>query len=229
MTKPMNEKADPDSGKDYRSTVFLPDTAFPMRGELPKREPALLERWNKLGLWQKQRAMAKGRPKFVLHDGPPYANGNLHIGHALNKILKDIINRAQQMGGKDAVYVPGWDCHGLPIEWKIEEEYRAKKKSKDDVPIVEFREECRDFAAPLDRRAEDASSSVWASSATGTIPTPPWNFAAEAQIAREIGKFLMNGALYRGCEAGDVVGGGEDRAGRGRDRIPRPRLDPRSG
>jgi len=199
MTKPMNEKADPDSGKDYRSTVFLPDTAFPMRGELPKREPALLERWNKLGLWQKQRATAKGRPKYVLHDGPPYANGNLHIGHALNKILKDIINRAQQMSGQDAVYVPGWDCHGLPIEWKIEEDYRAKKKSKDNVPIVEFRKECRDFA----RHWIGVQKTEFERLGIGgdwDHPYTTMEFSAEAQIAREIGKFLMNGSLYRGAK-----------------------------
>ena len=199
MTKPMNEDAAPDSAKDYRSTVFLPDTAFPMRGELPKREPALLERWNKLGLWQKQRQSAKGRVKYVLHDGPPYANGNLHIGHALNKILKDIINRAQQMSGKDAVYVPGWDCHGLPIEWKIEEEYRAKKKSKDSVPVVEFRRECRDFARHWIgvQKAEFERLGVggdWDHAYT------TMEFSAEAQIAREIGKFLMNGSLYRGSK-----------------------------
>ena len=150
MTNAMADDSPADSGanpgKDYRATVFLPDTPFAMRGDLPKREPAMLARWARIGLWQRQRDASKGRPKFILHDGPPYANGNLHIGHALNKILKDIINRAQQMSGKDAVYVPGWDCHGLPIEWKIEEEYRAKKKSKDAVPVVEFRNECREFA-----------------------------------------------------------------------------------
>jgi isoleucyl-tRNA synthetase len=199
MTKPMNENAAPDSAKDYRSTVFLPDTAFPMRGDLPKREPVLLERWAKLGLWQKMRAASKGREKYVLHDGPPYANGNLHIGHALNKILKDIINRAQQMSGKDSVYVPGWDCHGLPIEWKIEEEYRAKKKSKDDVPIVEFRKECRDFARHWIgvQKAEFERLGV-----TGDWEHPytTMEFPAEAQIVREIGKFLMNGSLYRGSK-----------------------------
>src|SRR5580693_4734522 len=118
-----------------------------MRAGLAKKEPELLKRWADMRLFERQRAESKGRPKFVLHDGPPYANGNLHIGHALNKILKDVINRAQQMLGRDAVYVPGWDCHGLPIEWKIEEEYRAKKRSKDEVPVLEFRQECRDFAA----------------------------------------------------------------------------------
>src|SRR5690349_16889373 len=131
---------------DYRTTVFLPQTEFPMRGDLPKREPLLLERWAATGLYDRQRRRSKGRETFILHDGPPYANGNLHIGHALNKILKDVVSRSQQMLGKDAIYVPGWDCHGLPIEWKIEEKYRAKGKDKDAVPIVEFRRECRDFA-----------------------------------------------------------------------------------
>ncbi len=140
----MNDS--PTEGRDYRGTVFLPKTSFPMKGDLPKREPAMLERWAKLGLWQRLREQSKGREQFVLHDGPPYANGNLHIGHALNKILKDVINRAAQMAGHDANYVPGWDCHGLPIEWKVEEEYRAKGKDKDAVPVLDFRAECRAYA-----------------------------------------------------------------------------------
>ncbi|MGH7014455.1 MAG: isoleucine--tRNA ligase [Stellaceae bacterium] len=194
---PADSGANP--GKDYRATVFLPDTPFAMRGDLPKREPAMLERWARAGLWRRQRAASQGRPKFVLHDGPPYANGNLHIGHALNKILKDVINRAQQMSGKDSIYVPGWDCHGLPIEWKIEEEYRAKKKSKDDVPIVEFRKECREFARHWIgvQRAEFERLGVigdWAH------PYTTMEFAAEVQIAREIGKFLMNGLIFRGAK-----------------------------
>ena len=184
---------------DYRSTLFLPQTDFPMRGELPKREPLLLARWQKMGLYERQRAAARGRPKFILHDGPPYANGNLHIGHALNKILKDVINRAQQMLGKDAPYVPGWDCHGLPIEWKIEEEYRAKKRSKDEVPILEFRRQCRDFAAHWVgvQRVEFERLGV-----LGDWQHPYTTMAlhAEAQIAREIGKFLMNGGLYEGAK-----------------------------
>jgi isoleucyl-tRNA synthetase len=184
---------------DYKSTVFLPRTEFPMRGELPKREPALLARWAKMNLYARLRAAGKGRPKFVLHDGPPYANGNLHIGHALNKILKDIINRSQQMMGKDAPYVPGWDCHGLPIEWKIEEEYRAKGKNKDEVPIVQFRRECRDFAAHWIevQKAEFKRLGVegdWDNAYT------TMDFKAEAQIARELMKFAMNGLLYRGSK-----------------------------
>ena len=132
--------------RDYKSTVFLPRTDFPMRAGLPKREPEILARWQAMGLYRRLRENAKGREKFILHDGPPYANGNLHMGHAMNKILKDVINRSQQMLGKDANYVPGWDCHGLPIEWKIEEGYRKRGQDKDKVPIVEFRRECRDFA-----------------------------------------------------------------------------------
>ncbi len=144
-------------------------------------------------------AAAKGREKFILHDGPPYANGNLHIGHALNKILKDVINRAEQMMGKDAVYVPGWDCHGLPIEWKIEEDYRAANRSKDEVPVLEFRRQCRDFAANWIGVQKTEFQRL------GVIgdwdhPYTTMNFAAEAQIAREIGKFLMNGGLYKGSK-----------------------------
>ena len=131
---------------DYKATVFLPRTEFPMRGELPKREPEHLARWAALGLRAKLREAGAGRKKFILHDGPPYANGNLHIGHALNKIHKDVINRAQQMAGRDAEYIPGWDCHGLPIEWKVEEQYRAKKQDKDQVPVLEFRRQCREYA-----------------------------------------------------------------------------------
>ncbi|MCG8597236.1 MAG: class I tRNA ligase family protein, partial [Kiloniellales bacterium] len=132
--------------EDYKSTVFLPRTDFPMRAGLPRREPEILARWEEMDLYRRQRAAAEGREKFILHDGPPYANGHLHMGHAMNKVLKDVINRSQQMLGKDANYVPGWDCHGLPIEWKVEERYRAEGKDKDEVPAVEFRRECRDFA-----------------------------------------------------------------------------------
>src|ERR1700732_1213742 len=118
---------------DYRDTVSLPTTSFPMRGDLPKKEPGILARWQEMGLWERLRAPPAAKGPFILHDGPPYANGHLHIGHALNKILKDVVNRSRQMSGYDANYIPGWDCHGLPIEWKIEEEYRARKKEKDQV------------------------------------------------------------------------------------------------
>jgi isoleucyl-tRNA synthetase len=191
----MNDRTTP---TDYKDTVFLPETTFPMRGELPKREPELLARWEKLDLYRRLRNLSRGRKKFVLHDGPPYANGNLHIGHALNKILKDVINRLHQMRGEDANYVPGWDCHGLPIEWKIEEEYRAKNKSKEDVPIIEFRAECRAFAEKWlgIQREEFKRLGVvgdWSN------PYATMSFAGEAQIVREIWKFATNGLLYRGA------------------------------
>jgi isoleucyl-tRNA synthetase len=183
--------------RDYRGTVFLPQTAFPMKGDLPKREPQWLERWQKLDLWAKLRAQSAGRPPFVLHDGPPYANGPLHIGHALNKILKDVINRAAQMSGRDADYIPGWDCHGLPIEWKVEEEYRARGKDKDAVPVLEFRAECRAYAARwLDVQREEFIRLGVAGDWQARYAT--MDFPSEAAIAGEIAKFLMNGSLYRG-------------------------------
>jgi isoleucyl-tRNA synthetase len=183
--------------RDYRDTVFLPQTSFPMRGDLPKKEPAILARWEAMDLWSKLRAAAKGRPLFILHDGPPYANGHLHIGTALNKILKDVINRTRQMAGYDANYIPGWDCHGLPIEWKIEEQYRAKKQDKDAVPVLEFRAECREYAAHwMGIQAREfrrlGVEGAWRDRyATMDLPS-------EGAIAHEILKFLLNGALYRG-------------------------------
>ena len=132
-----------DQTPDYSTTLNLPKTDFPMRAGLPKKEPEIIAKWDEIGLYKKLREQSKDREKFILHDGPPYANGNLHIGHALNKVLKDIINRSFQMRGRDVNYVPGWDCHGLPIEWKIEEQYRAKGKDKDEIPVNEFRRESR--------------------------------------------------------------------------------------
>jgi len=184
---------------DYKSTVFLPQTAFPMRAGLPEREPKILEKWIADDLYGRLREQSKGRPTFILHDGPPYANGHLHIGHALNKILKDVINRCHQMLGFDANYVPGWDCHGLPIEWKIEEKYRKAGKDKDAVPIVEFRQECRDFAdhwITIQREEFKRLGVV----GNWDNPYTTMTYAAEAQIVRELGKFLMNGALYRGAK-----------------------------
>ncbi|HTI88103.1 MAG TPA: isoleucine--tRNA ligase [Alphaproteobacteria bacterium] len=189
---------------DYKSTVFLPKTAFAMKGGLPKLEPELLARWEKIDLFGKLRAKGQnggkgGHEKFVLHDGPPYANGNIHIGHALNKILKDVINRSRAMQGFDVPYVPGWDCHGLPIEWKIEEEYRAKGKDKDQVPINVFRDECRAFAARWVKiQAEEFKRlgivGDWAHPYTTMEPE------AEAAIVNELGKFLLNGGLYKGVK-----------------------------
>jgi len=182
---------------DYRPTVFLPNTPFPMRGDLPKREPDLLARWDRIGLWQRTTDAMRGRPRFVLHDGPIYSNGNLHIGHALNRILKDVIMRAHRMAGEDAPYIPGWDTHGLPIEWKVEEEYRKTGRDKDAVPVLDFRDECRRYSQHwLDvQTAEFIRLGVTGSWAERYAT---FDVGSEAAIAAEIGKFLMNGALYRG-------------------------------
>jgi isoleucyl-tRNA synthetase len=183
----------------YRDTVFLPKTDFPMKAGLPEKEPALLKRWADMGLFKQLREQSKGREKFVLHDGPPYANGNIHIGHALNKILKDLVVRSRQMAGFDSHYVPGWDCHGLPIEWKIEEQYRAKGKNKDAVPVNEFRRECRQFAEHWVgvQREEFKRLGV-----EGDWDNPYLTMAykAEASIARELMKFAESGQLYRGSK-----------------------------
>ena len=201
----MNEKSADNSGSpDYSKTLFLPRTDFPMRAGLPQKEPELLAHWKQHDLYGKLRAAGKGRTKFVLHDGPPYANGNIHIGHALNKILKDVVTRSQQMLGYDSNYVPGWDCHGLPIEWKIEEEnYRSKNKPKpnfsDPGAMVAFRQECRAYAEHWIgvQREEFKRLGVegdWQN------PYTTMAFPAEAQIAREIMKFAQNGMLYRGSK-----------------------------
>ncbi|HET6378778.1 MAG TPA: isoleucine--tRNA ligase [Methylocella sp.] len=187
------------SPPDYSSTLYLPRTDFPMRAGLPEKEPKILAHWQEIGLYKRLCAAGRGKPKFVLHDGPPYANGHIHIGHALNKILKDLVTRSQRMLGKDASYVPGWDCHGLPIEWKIEESYRAKGKNKDTVPINEFRRECRSFA---EHWVSVQSGEFQRLGVTGDWEHPylTMSFAAEAQIAREIMKFAANGMLYRGSK-----------------------------
>ncbi len=184
---------------DYRDTVFLPETDFPMRAGLPQREPAWLARWEKLGVYDRLRSTSAGRAPFILHDGPPYANGHLHIGHALNKVLKDFIVRSQQMMGRDARYVPGWDCHGLPIEWKIEEQYRQKGQDKDAVDVVEFRQECRRFAEHWVGVQRDEFRRL---GVTGKWDDPylTMNYHAEAVIAGEFMKLLMNGSLYQGSK-----------------------------
>ncbi len=188
-----------ESGPDYRDTLFLPETDFPMRAALPQREPGWLERWQRIGIYDRLRARAAGRPAFILHDGPPYANGHLHIGHALNKVLKDMVVRSHQMLGFDARYVPGWDCHGLPIEWKIEEQYRAKGLNKDDVDVVAFRQECRRFAEHwIDVQREEFKRL----GVTGAWDRPylTMDYRAEAVIADEFMKFVMNGSLYQGSK-----------------------------
>jgi isoleucyl-tRNA synthetase len=196
--------------RDYSATLLLPKTDFPMRAGLPQKEPEILDRWRRLDLYGRLRRAAKGRPKFILHDGPPYANAHIHMGTALNKILKDVLSRSQQMLGFDSNYVPGWDCHGLPIEWQIEEEYRAKGWKLEEqrgapgggrevVPIVEFRRQCRAFAQRwIDVQREEFKR-------LGVIgdwdhPYTTMSFPAEAQIARELMKFAMNGTLYRGSK-----------------------------
>ena len=188
-----------DAARDYSETLFLPKTGFPMRAGLPQKEPELLARWQKLNIYQRLRANAHGRPKFVLHDGPPYANGHIHVGTALGKILKDIVVRSQQMLGHDSPFVPGWDCHGLPIEWKVEEEYRAKGKNKEEVPIIEFRAECRAFAEHwLGVQREEFMRLGGVGDWDHYYST--MSYAAEAQIARELMKFAQNGTLYRGSK-----------------------------
>ncbi len=202
--KPQKFAAPKTDGPDYSKTLFLPQTEFPMRAGLPQREPEILKRWNEIDLYKRLREDAKGRTKFVLHDGPPYANGNIHIGHALNKILKDVVTKSQQMLGHDSNYVPGWDCHGLPIEWKIEEEnYRSKGKAKpnfrDPAAMVAFRRECRAYANKwLDVQREEFKRLGIIGDWDGRYAT--MDYFAEAQIARELMKFAANGTLYRGSK-----------------------------
>jgi isoleucyl-tRNA synthetase len=180
-----------------KTQINLPKTIFAMKANLPVREPGILELWKKIDLYKELRSSRKGEEKFILHDGPPYANGNIHMGTALNKILKDIIVKFHQMDGKDSVYVPGWDCHGLPIEWKIEEEYKKNKKNKNEVPIVEFRKQCRNFASKwIEVHKEQFKRLGVVGDWENYYST--MSYDAEAQIVRELGKFLKEGSLYRG-------------------------------
>ncbi|SIR06945.1 Isoleucyl-tRNA synthetase [Rhizobium sp. RU20A] len=199
MTDKTADKTAETTKVDYSKSLYLPETDFPMRAGLPQKEPETVKRWQEMGLYKKLRASAAGRVKFTLHDGPPYANGNIHIGHALNKILKDVIVRSFQMRGRDAAYVPGWDCHGLPIEWKIEEKYREKGKNKDEVEINEFRRECREFAEG------------WIGVQAGEFkrlgiegdfdnPYTTMAYHSEARIAGELLKIAKSGQLYRGSK-----------------------------
>ncbi|MDB5541132.1 MAG: ileS [Devosia sp.] len=195
----MNDTPSSGADTDYSATLFLPETEFPMRAGLPDREPGWLKRWEDMDIYARQRAAAATKPKFTLHDGPPYANGNIHIGHALNKILKDLVSRSKTMLGYNSAYVPGWDCHGLPIEWKVEEQYRSKGKNKDDVEINEFRGECRSFAQYwVDIQREEFKRlgvlGDWSN------PYLTMSFDAEAQIARELMKLAASGQLYRGSK-----------------------------
>jgi isoleucyl-tRNA synthetase len=184
---------------DYKSTVFLPKTDFPMKAGLAAKEPAILARWAETGLYLQLRDVRKGRERFILHDGPPYANGDIHMGHAMNKILKDIVVRSQSLLGKDAPYVPGWDCHGLPIEWKIEEAYRKKKLDKDEVPAREFRAECRSYA---EKWVAIQSEQFQRLGVMGEWDDPylTMKYEAEASIVAELLKFATSGQLYRGAK-----------------------------
>ena len=184
---------------DYRSTVFLPKTDFPMKAGLPQKEPAILARWEAEDLYGQVRKARAGREKFILHDGPPYANGDIHIGHALNRTLKDMVVRTQTLLGKDAPFVPGWDCHGLPIEWKVEEQYRKKKLNKDEVPVKEFRAECRAYAqhwVGVQREQIKRLGCI----AEWDKPYLTMDFDSEATIVNELMKFVESGQLYRGAK-----------------------------
>ena len=185
--------------RDYRSTVFLPKTDFPMKAGLPQKEPGILAKWQESGLYEKLRAARAGREKFILHDGPPYANGDMHIGHALNHILKDMVVRTQSLLGKDAPYVPGWDCHGLPIEWKVEEQYRKQKKNKDEVDPVEFRAECRAYAQNWVNTQREQLKRLGING-DWDHPYLTMDFMAEATIVSELLKFAESGQLYRGAK-----------------------------
>ena len=197
----MNDAQTPphDAKRDYRDTVFLPQTAFPMKAGLPQKEPGILAQWEAQGLYRKLRDARQGREKFILHDGPPYANGDMHIGHALNHVLKDMVCRTQNLLGKDAPYVPGWDCHGLPIEWKVEEQYRKKKRNKNDVPPREFRAECRAYAQNWVNVQREQLKRL---GIMGDWDNPylTMDFAAEATIVSELLKFAEAGNLYRGSK-----------------------------
>ena len=184
---------------DFSETLFLPKTNFAMRAGLPEQEPKILNEWSEKNIYKVLREESKQLKKFILHDGPPYANGHLHMGHALNKILKDFVVRSQQMLGQDSSYIPGWDCHGLPIEWKIEEQYRAQGKDKDDVDIIQFRKECREFALKwIDIQREEfirlGIIGDWKN------PYTTMSFEAESTIVKEFFKFVENGSLYRGSK-----------------------------
>ncbi|MGV2497776.1 isoleucine--tRNA ligase [Pelagerythrobacter aerophilus] len=193
----MNDAQKPQ--RDYKDTVFLPKTDFPMKAGLPQKEPGILARWQEENLYRKLREERAGREKFVLHDGPPYANGDMHIGHALNHVLKDMVVRTQSLLGKDAPYVPGWDCHGLPIEWKVEEQYRKKKLNKDEVPAAEFRAECRAYAQ---RWVDVQREQLKRLGVNGDWDNPylTMDFAAEATIVSELLKFAEAGNVYRGAK-----------------------------
>ncbi len=197
----MNDDTKTATGNDYRDTLFLPKTEFPMRGGLPKAEPKWIARWDEMRLYDRMREDAKkrGAKPFILHDGPPYANGPIHLGTAMNKILKDLVVRGHQMLGYDASYIPGWDCHGLPIEWKVEEEFRAKGRTKDDVPGDEFRRACRAYA---EKWIEVQKQGFRRCGVEGDWDHPylTMNYESEAATVREFLRVAMSGRLVRGSK-----------------------------
>jgi isoleucyl-tRNA synthetase len=195
----MSDKPEAAAKPDWRHTVFLPKTDFPMKAGLPQKEPLIAAGWERDGLYAKLRQSRAGREKFILHDGPPYANGDMHIGHALNHILKDMVVRTQTLLGKDAPYVPGWDCHGLPIEWKVEEQYRKKKLNKDEVPLPEFRAECRAYAQHWVNTQREQLKRLGIGG-NWDKPYLTMNFEAEGTIVSELMKFAESGQLYRGAK-----------------------------
>ncbi|WP_448577816.1 class I tRNA ligase family protein, partial [Thermaurantiacus sp.] len=184
---------------DWRPTVFLPETDFPMKAGLPETEPKLLARWQEEGAYEALRKARAGAPRYILHDGPPYANGDMHLGHAMNHIWKDLVIRSRTMLGYDAPYVPGFDCHGLPIEWRVEELNRAKGIQKGDIPLAEFRAQCRAYAAHwVDvQRSQLKRLGVWGE---WDNPYLTMSFEAEAAIAAELLKFAETGQIYRGAK-----------------------------
>ena len=190
----MTDSTPTPEARDYRDTVFLPKTDFPMKAGLPQKEPDILAKWEAEGLYKQIRESRAGRDKFILHDGPPYANGDMHIGHAMQRILKYMVVLTQTLKGKDAPFVPGWDCHGLPIEWKVEEQYRKKKLNKDEVPVEEFRAECRAYAQHwVDTQREQLKrlgiGGDW------DHPYLTMDYEAEATIVRELLKLAANDML----------------------------------
>ena len=193
------ENTSESTGRDYRDTVFLPETPFPMRGGLPQKEPVILEQWGDLYGTLRAERQKQNAPLYVLHDGPPYANGDIHIGHALNKTLKDFVVRSRFLLGYDVDYVPGWDCHGLPIEWKIEEQFRAKGRRKDEVSKDEFRRACREYAGKyIDLQKDQFHRLGIVGDFANRYAT--MDFTSEAAIVAEFHKFKNSGQLYRGSK-----------------------------
>ena len=182
---------------NLKDTIFLPTTGFQMKGNLSVKEPELLVHWDTSNLYARQRARLKGRPKFCLHDGPPFANGAPHVGHALNKVIKDIVIRFKQMSGYDAPLIPGWDCHGLPIEWKIEQKLKEEGRSRDMVSAVEFRDMCHDFANHWINIQKEGFKRLGLT-ADWDNPYLTMDKFSEATVVRQVGKFIVDGTLYQG-------------------------------